>query len=189
MARCRGGPLLPGECASQLLVLATPVAEARAYADRAATLGGQQTDPVVVRTAMVVEHRVNPLLHSPRWSTSVWRNRTRARRSRMCSGGIHDSGSRSTINSSRRWRASARSVLGRFSRPRRAAVSAGSARCTWAPIACSSWTTNRQPVVASRRPRAAGRQTGPGTAAHPRGPRAARVSGRSRPSRCGSTRP
>jgi hypothetical protein len=67
----------------------------------------------------------------------------------MCSGGIHDSGSRSTINSSRRCRASARSVFGRFFRPRRAAVSAGSARCTSAPIARSSSTTNRQPVVAS----------------------------------------
>src|SRR4051794_17840122 len=47
------------------------------------------------------------------------------------------------------WRASARSVLARFLLPRRVLVSAGSARCTSAPIACSSSTTNRQPVVAS----------------------------------------
>src|SRR5512132_3577274 len=39
--------------------------------------------------------------------------------------------------------------LGPLLRPRRAALSAGSARRTWAPIACSSPSTNRQPVVAS----------------------------------------
>jgi hypothetical protein len=37
----------------------------------------------------------------------------------------------------------------RFLFPRRAAVSAGSARCTVAPRRRSSSTTNRQPVVAS----------------------------------------
>ena len=63
----------------------------------------------------------------------------------MCSGGIHDSGRRPAINSSRRCRASARSLLARFLFPRRAAVSAGSARCTAAPTRRSSSTTNRQP--------------------------------------------
>jgi hypothetical protein len=53
------------------------------------------------------------------------------------------------INSSRRCRASARSLLARFLVPRRAAVSAGSARRTVASIAWNSSTTNRQPVVAS----------------------------------------
>ena len=67
----------------------------------------------------------------------------------MCSGGIHDSGSRPTISSSRRCLASARSFLARFLVPRLAAVSAGSARCTRAPTRRSSSTTNRQPVVAS----------------------------------------
>jgi Universal stress protein family len=46
-------------------------------------------------------------------------------------------------------RASARSVFARFLRPRRAAVSAGSARRTLAPTRCSSSATNRHPVVAS----------------------------------------
>ena len=45
--------------------------------------------------------------------------------------------------------ASARSLLARLLVPRRAAVSAGSARCTRAPVAWNSSTTNRQPVVAS----------------------------------------
>jgi hypothetical protein len=45
------------------------------------------------------------------------------------------------------WRRRGRS--GRFLVPRRAAVSAGSARCTRAPIAWNSSTTTRQPVVAS----------------------------------------
>src|SRR3954453_6897964 len=87
--------------------------------------------------------------HSPRWSTSVWRRRTRARRSSRCPGAIHASGSRPTISNSRKWRASARSVLARFLLPRKLLVSAGSARCTSAPTAWSSSTTNRQPVVAS----------------------------------------
>jgi hypothetical protein len=39
--------------------------------------------------------------------------------------------------------------LGALLAARRLLVSAGSARCTSAPIACSSSTTNRQPVVAS----------------------------------------
>ena len=77
------------------------------------------------------------------------RVRTRARRSRMCAGGIHDSGSRPISNSSRRWRASARSVFARFFLPFNAAASAGSARCTSAPTRWSSSTTNRHPVVAS----------------------------------------
>jgi hypothetical protein len=67
----------------------------------------------------------------------------------MCSGGIHDSGSRPIINNSRRCRASARSLFARFLFPRLAAVSAGSARCTFAPTRSSSSATNRQPVVAS----------------------------------------
>ena len=67
----------------------------------------------------------------------------------MCSGGIHDSGTRPAINSSRRCRASARSFLARFLVPRRALASAGSARCTSAPTLRSSSTTNRHPVVAS----------------------------------------
>src|SRR4051794_18217129 len=57
--------------------------------------------------------------HSPRWSTSVWRSRTRARRSSRCPGGIHASGSRPTINSSRKWRAAAPSVLAPPLLPRR----------------------------------------------------------------------
>ena len=77
------------------------------------------------------------------------RVRTRARRSRMCAGGIHDSGSRPINNSSRRCRASAQSVFARFFLPFSAAASAGSARCTSAPTRSSSSTTNRQPVVAS----------------------------------------
>ena len=47
------------------------------------------------------------------------------------------------------WRASARSLLARFLFPRRAAVSAGSARCTTAPTRRNSSATKRQPVVAS----------------------------------------
>jgi len=67
----------------------------------------------------------------------------------MCAGGIHDSGNRPISNSSRRCRASAQSVFARFFLPFNAAASAGSARCTSAPIRSSSSTTNRQPVVAS----------------------------------------
>ena len=67
----------------------------------------------------------------------------------MWSGGIHDSGSRLTINSSRRCLASARSPFARFFGPLSPAVSAGSARCTVAPTRRNSSTTNRQPVVAS----------------------------------------
>ena len=67
----------------------------------------------------------------------------------MCAGGIHDSGSRPINKSSRRCRASAQSVLARFFLPFSAAASAGSAKCTSAPIRSSSSTTNRQPVVAS----------------------------------------
>jgi hypothetical protein len=54
-----------------------------------------------------------------------------------------------SINNSRGCRASPRSVVARFTWPRRAPVSAGSARRTSAPTARSSSATNRQPVVAS----------------------------------------
>jgi len=48
---------------------------------------------------------------------------------------------------------------------RRAAVSAGSARCTPAPIARSSSTTNRQPVVASNATSSSAPRNPPETAA------------------------
>lgn len=67
----------------------------------------------------------------------------------MCSGGIHDFGTRPACSSSRNRRASWRSVLARFFGSRSALVSAGSARCTSAPTARSSSTMKRQPVVAS----------------------------------------
>ncbi len=69
--------------------------------------------------------------------------------SRMCAGGIHDSGSRPINSSSRRCRASAQPVFARFFLPFNALASAGSARCASAPTRSSSSTTNRQPVVAS----------------------------------------
>ncbi len=53
------------------------------------------------------------------------------------------------FNRSRSCRASARSVFARCLSPCSVAVSAGSARCTTAPTARSSSTTNRHPVVAS----------------------------------------
>ena len=49
--------------------------------------------------------------HSVRCCDSVCRQRTRARRSSRCAGGIHDSASRPINNSSRRCRASAQSVF------------------------------------------------------------------------------
>ncbi|HYM58959.1 MAG TPA: hypothetical protein VES79_13435 [Solirubrobacteraceae bacterium] len=87
--------------------------------------------------------------HSQRSSISVCRSLTLERSSSMCSGGIHDFGTRPACSSSRNRRASWRSVLARFFGPRSALVSAGSARCTSAPTARSSSTMKRQPVVAS----------------------------------------
>jgi hypothetical protein len=71
------------------------------------------------------------------------------RHSQTWAGGSQDSGRRPSLRSSRRWRASARSVLARRLLPRRALVSAGSARCGITPAALSSSQTNSQPVQAS----------------------------------------
>src|SRR5512133_1829546 len=81
-----------------------------------------------------------------RWSTRVLRSRTVVRKSRIHAGGIQEVGSRPCSSSSRSSRASVRSVLARRLGPRRLLVSAGSARYAPSPAACSSSTTNRQPV-------------------------------------------
>ena len=75
--------------------------------------------------------------------------RTSVLSSRMCAGGIHDSGSRPASSSSSIRSQSALSVFARFFRPRLAAVSAGSARWAVRPAASISSATKRQPVVPS----------------------------------------
>ena len=71
------------------------------------------------------------------------------RSSITCCGGIHDSGARPSAARVRKWRAPARSVLARFSGPRRSAAPAGPASSAVTPARCSSSTTNRQPVQPS----------------------------------------
>ena len=76
-------------------------------------------------------------------------NRTRSRTSSTSCGGIHDSGTSPRSSSCRSWRASIGSVfVRRFELPR-AATSAGSATCTFAPAAAHSSAMNRQPVQPS----------------------------------------
>jgi hypothetical protein len=85
-----------------------------------------------------------------RSSRSALRVRTSTRSSEMWKGGIQASGSsprRSSRSSS--WQ-SAASVFARRFLPRRAAVSAGSARWAVSPARSISSTMKRQPVVASR---------------------------------------
>ena len=87
--------------------------------------------------------------HAVRSSSKSLYSRTLALASSTCTGGIHDSGRSPLISSSRRWRASDRSVLARRLRPPLAAVSAGSARWAPMPARSSSSTTYRQPVQPS----------------------------------------
>jgi hypothetical protein len=99
--------------------------------------------------AHVEQAGVHPLQPAGAFLQQVLVETDRARASNTGCGGIQDSGIRPSSSSSRSSWASLRSILARRFGPRRAAVSAGSARCASIPARCNSSTTYRHPVQPS----------------------------------------